>query len=967
MANPYYDHGTVPATGSAGSSTAIRAEFDSVEAGFDKLPILSGYANKMVVVNSVGTGLTTAPNLTIPASGTLVTQTDNAALTNKTIDLANNTVTGTTAQFNVALSDGDFATLAGSEALTNKTIPSPVFSGTATGTYTLGGTPTVTAGRVTPTGGTTARTLADLFADVVNVKSLDAVGDGVTDDTAAFQAAATAGGAIFVPAGTYIVNYIDIASDQLWFGEGVTSIIKKKNNSVSTTYTGDHYSYLFNLTSANITLECSNLVFDGNYTGQVTTRTGATPANTAGAIQNYNGSATVLATGGAITTLHANPTASTDRLIVRVRDCKFIGHTTIAIYFSSEVDTGAYAELMVEGNLFTNNGPNIGEYHDGVSTYDGIVYPASGYSFAASGRESSFIYVVESANAIIRGNTFLDTRDQTAGTITTGYGINVYNMPACAIISSILTPGGTTDDTPEWSSLIVEGNRFTGLGRDSWQGNGLGVIDYYARGGNSTIANNVFVDSHNSPIRGKSNNKNMTITGNVIEGVTNALGINIGPATYEPQVGNYIIANNVVRNAGSGIQVTGAVYPVTNPDAGVTDDPDVVVNHISITGNVIETITNITAYDAVFYTSVPSYGWGIQVRQAGDIVIANNIIRDTNTVANSNNTEHGIYVLLSKDALTITGNIIHDVAQDGILVSSHEGSVLVSGNQIETAVSNGIFVANTGPNTIVNNTVNGTGDTGIVAGNSTTTRLQASGNRVLNVAGNSASSVFGIDSGSGITAGTVIMQGNYVDTVTNAGAGSGYGLRAQFATAGDTNTATISGNTTANTEHSGFFLHNVTGLIADNTYVTCNTGASTAHGAILVNGVANTGQLDIRGNRVDATTTLFPTTGGGSWPTIGTHTIASGVVTVKVNNSGLIVVDTEAAAATDDLDTINDVTDGSIISIRAANGARDVVLKDGTGNMKLNGDFTLNNTEDRIWLRNEAGTLYEMGRSDNGA
>ena len=43
-------------------------------------------------------------------------------LTNKTIDLTDNTLSGTTAEFNTALSDGSFATLAGSETITNKTI-----------------------------------------------------------------------------------------------------------------------------------------------------------------------------------------------------------------------------------------------------------------------------------------------------------------------------------------------------------------------------------------------------------------------------------------------------------------------------------------------------------------------------------------------------------------------------------------------------------------------------------------------------------------------------------------------------------------------------------------------------------------------------------------------------------------------------------------------------------------------------
>jgi hypothetical protein len=51
-----------------------------------------------------------------------VTIDDIQTLTNKTINLASNTLTGTTAQFNTALSDGDFATLAGTETLTNKAL-----------------------------------------------------------------------------------------------------------------------------------------------------------------------------------------------------------------------------------------------------------------------------------------------------------------------------------------------------------------------------------------------------------------------------------------------------------------------------------------------------------------------------------------------------------------------------------------------------------------------------------------------------------------------------------------------------------------------------------------------------------------------------------------------------------------------------------------------------------------------------
>lgn len=55
-------------------------------------------------------------------------------VTNKTINLSNNTLTGTTAEFNTALSDNDFATLAGTETFTNKTLTSPVLNTSISGT-----------------------------------------------------------------------------------------------------------------------------------------------------------------------------------------------------------------------------------------------------------------------------------------------------------------------------------------------------------------------------------------------------------------------------------------------------------------------------------------------------------------------------------------------------------------------------------------------------------------------------------------------------------------------------------------------------------------------------------------------------------------------------------------------------------------------------------------------------------------
>jgi hypothetical protein len=71
--------------------------------------------------------------ITLPdATGTVVLKDTTDTLTNKSISLTTNTVTGTKAEFNAAMSDADFASLAGSETLTNKTIS--LSSNTVSGT-----------------------------------------------------------------------------------------------------------------------------------------------------------------------------------------------------------------------------------------------------------------------------------------------------------------------------------------------------------------------------------------------------------------------------------------------------------------------------------------------------------------------------------------------------------------------------------------------------------------------------------------------------------------------------------------------------------------------------------------------------------------------------------------------------------------------------------------------------------------
>jgi len=92
------------------------------------------------------------------------------------------------------------------------------------------------------------------YASIVNY---GAIGDGVTDNTAAFTAALATGAPVYVPPGVYITAPLNLTSGTVIFGAGAISVVKLK--------TGSNLPFitLNNATGAML----NNFTVDGNKTG----------------------------------------------------------------------------------------------------------------------------------------------------------------------------------------------------------------------------------------------------------------------------------------------------------------------------------------------------------------------------------------------------------------------------------------------------------------------------------------------------------------------------------------------------------------------------------------------------------------------------------------------------------------------------------------------------------------------------
>ena len=329
---------------------------------------------------------------------------------------------------------------------------------------------------ITATGSTTPRLLQDRFADVVNVKDFGARGDGVTDDTAAFQAAynyASANQTIFIPNGNYLCSAITGTSKLItWIvdGEIVNSSISEWDQvlpsvvSITGSKDGQGGEINFSKLSISDSFQCA--------TGQ--------RANGFLVYQTVNSGAKGIRQALTGQLVHQNPSSSisSDKFYVGVQsNCTSVngdGGTSLTpagAYFGvngyCELLSGAtYVEnaTAAEFNTVCNTGSSV-NYRSGIqiagggsvqgSTVDSAIV-ISNLTGGSAWKKGILIGNYNGANALGTSSTAIEINE---GTIQNGIQFGSTSVTGSYLVGNNLNLQNGTAQFTASNQLIYVGNR----------------------------------------------------------------------------------------------------------------------------------------------------------------------------------------------------------------------------------------------------------------------------------------------------------------------------------------------------------------------------------------------------------------------------------------------------------------------------------------------------------------------------
>lgn len=388
----------------------------------------------------------------------------------------------------------------------------------------------------------TARTVQDKLRETVSVKDFGAVGDGLTNDTAAVQAAATAiaaqgGGALFFPKGTYYIDNVSVIGAAGNFLKNVQIIgesakilarpVTKTNGIIFCQYING--------------LEITGLEVDGNYANQTTTsgRNHAFHISNCTEVNIHHNYAHDLGYG-----IATEKQGDGLYVVANCRNIKFCDNTirawgrwVVAVVNACttiEINNNTclqYSTDAVSGLGFVDFEPNsTGNPIVGVTISNNVIYYSPAVFVSSNGDLSNL-----HRDIVISGNEFLGYYTDTPDTLRTigAYNLGVY----CTKVKNV----------------VVDGNLFIKSGT-------LPAIMFYSS--DAISPSNIIVSSNNCDNRGGDVVAFTTVDGGLITG-NKIVGGNT--SAYSPL---QVLTSSNVHCIGNTIVNEGSTFPSVFSSSG---------------------------------------------------------------------------------------------------------------------------------------------------------------------------------------------------------------------------------------------------------------------------------------------------------------------------------------------------------------------------------------------------------------
>jgi hypothetical protein len=324
---------------------------------------------------------------------------------------------------------------------------------------------------------------------VINAKDFGAVGDGVRDDTAAFQAIANIGGISYVPAGTYVIDSVSVTKSLTVLCQSGVTFRRAAGADGSRASYWSAGAAMFELDAPGLTVQFNDFTHDGNSDNQTTTE----PSGFF--LKTYP----LTEITGAPTTIHINRG-------------KFVNGTS--------------GYLLLRGDAYQKRYETFA-YLDDCRFSDTVYGKGKGDPSTPTALGYCPTYVLVMDYVKLRTSNF-----QAEFLKHTGTG----QYAACAINGTFY--GQTYANSGESSVFMHGTTHLRGMGRsakkfdndtDFKQNNGIGCIDMYGNAETLLVENVVAVDCKNVVVRAKGSLKNYSV---ISAALTNChRGLQVGPSS----------------------------------------------------------------------------------------------------------------------------------------------------------------------------------------------------------------------------------------------------------------------------------------------------------------------------------------------------------------------------------------------------------------------------------------------------